>query len=387
MMNPSSFASPMIGRWTIELDTPALIIDLDKMEENIRRAASLAARVGVELRPHIKTHKIPPVAHRQIDGGAVGITAAKIGEAEVMAANGIADIFIAHVIVGEPKLRRLLALSRQCRLCVGVDLPDHVEILSSAFVHENEPLDVMVEIDTGQGRQGRPSVQTAVDVAERVWNAPGVQLRGIFTHEGHDYAAGSLESLAAEARRAQALMVETALAIREATGGPCRVSVGSTPSFYCAMLDRGNGGYPPGIDEVRAGTSVFCDASMAGILGHSDWCAAFVLATVVNRPAPDRLIMDAGAKALSIDLRPEGTMMHTDGLGIVLGHPEFVITGMSDEHGVIRVPEKSGMQLGDKVRIIPTHICPTVNLYDEAFAERNGRVETVWPVTARGRTQ
>ncbi|MFQ5692969.1 MAG: alanine racemase, partial [Nitrospinota bacterium] len=325
-----------------------------------------------------------PVAHLQVEAGAVGVTAAKLGEAEVMADAGIRDIFVAHVIIGEPKLRRLRALARRCRMAVGVDGEEQAEILSRTFAAEPEPLDVMVEVDTGLGRQGRPPGGPAVELARTVAGLPGIRLRGIFTHEGHDYGAPSLEAVAEAARKAQADMVETAEAVRRATDLPCEVSVGSTPSLYSALL---GGGYLPGIDEVRAGTYIFCDASMAGILGHADWCAASVLATVVSRPAPDRVVVDAGAKALSIDRRPEGTLLHTEGFGIVRGHPEAVITSLSDEHGVIRVPASSGIRLGDKLWIVPTHICPTVNLYDDAFAGRNGCVEAVWPVAARGRTR
>ena len=377
----------IIDRPAVELDTPALYIDLDRMDENIRRAASLADSAGFELRPHVKTHKTPPIAHLQVAAGAVGVTAAKLGEAEVMAEAGIRDIFIAHLIVGEPKLRRLRALARSCRMAVGVDLPEHAEILSAAFRDEERPLDVLIEVDTGQGRQGRPTTREAVRVAEIIHTLPQLRLRGIFTHEGQDYEASSPEDLAASARKAQTFMVETAEAIREATGRTCRVSVGSTPSLYQAMMNGGDAGYLPGIDEVRAGTYIFCDAAMAGILGHTDWCAASVLTMVVNRPAPDRWIIDAGAKALSIDMRPEGTLLHTKGLGIVEDEPGAVITGLSDEHGVIKVENSSGKRIGDKVRIIPTHICPTVNLYDAVYAGRNGVVEAVWPVAARGRTR
>lgn len=387
LMNSFNSTYQMVGRPLMDLDTPALTIDVNRMEENIRKVASMAEKAGIELRPHIKTHKMPIVAHKQISGGAVGITAAKLSEAEVMVDNGILDIFIAHVIVGEPKLSRLVKLSRRCRLCVGVDLPDHVKILSETFVNENKPLDVMIEIDTGQRRQGRPSVQAAVEVAKVVQNTSGVQLRGIFTHEGHDYAASSIETLETKSQKAQELMIETEKAIRKVTDKPCRVSVGSTPSLYCAMLNQENSGYIQGIDEIRSGTFIFCDASMSGILGHTNWCAAFVLATVVNRPTPDRLIIDAGAKALSIDRRPEGTMMHTEGLGIVEGNPDFILMSISDEHGVIRIPESAGTHIGDKLRIIPTHICPTVNLYDVAFAIQKGQVEAVWPINARGKTQ
>ncbi|MDP6482528.1 MAG: alanine racemase [Nitrospinota bacterium] len=375
------------GRLAVELDTPALYIDLDRMDENIRRSASLADSAGFELRPHVKTHKMPPIARLQVTAGAVGVTAAKLGEAEVMAEAGVQDIFIAHLIVGEPKLRRLRALARSCRMAVGVDLPEHAEILSAAFRDEDRPLDVLIEVDTGQGRQGRPTMREAVRVAELVHTLPQLHLRGIFTHEGQDYEASSPEGLAASARKAQTFMVETADAIRKATGQACRVSVGSTPSLYRALMNGADAGYLPGIDEVRAGTYIFCDAAMAGILGHTDWCAASVLTMVVNRPAPDRWIIDAGAKALSIDKRPEGTLLHTKGLGIVEDEPGAVITGLSDEHGVIQVENSSGKRIGDKVRVIPTHICPTVNLYDAVYAGRDGVVETVWPVAARGRTR
>jgi D-serine deaminase-like pyridoxal phosphate-dependent protein len=147
----------MIGRLAVELDTPALYIDLDRMDENIRRSASLADSAGFELRPHVKTHKMPPIARLQVTAGAVGVTAAKLGEAEVMAEAGVQDIFIAHLIVGEPKLRRLRALARSCRMAVGVDLPEHAEILSAAFRDEDRPLDVLIEVDTGSPSSSTPS--------------------------------------------------------------------------------------------------------------------------------------------------------------------------------------------------------------------------------------
>ncbi|HEY8449213.1 MAG TPA: alanine racemase, partial [Bacillota bacterium] len=296
-----------IGLPLDELDTPCLVIDLDRLEANLERVAGYAAQRGLRYRPHTKTHKMPPVAHRQLRAGAKGITVAKLGEAEVMAAAGIDDIFIAHVIVGDIKLRRLAALAREVRVAVGVDHPEQARRLSEVFRREARPLAVRIEIDTGQGRAGVSPGEAAVELARFVHQLDGLYVEGIYTHEGHDYEATSLDELARIAREAQARMVATGRAVAAALGSPCLVSIGSTPSLASGVL-------LDGIDELRAGTCVFYDASQARLLGHYDWCAATVLATIVGTPAPDRAVADAGAKALSSDRRTRG-LLATPGYG------------------------------------------------------------------------
>jgi len=367
-----------IGQPIDALDTPALVLDLDVVEANIARTVEIAQAAGARLRPHIKTHRMLAVAQLQIEAGAQGICCAKSGEAEVFADGGIDDIFIANQVVGAAKMRRLQALAERVRLAVGVDHPDQIDLLSQAF-RGADPLDISIEIDVGQRRTGVVEPHEAVALAQRILNSPGLALRGVYTHEGHDYAARDDVDLAVIADQAQRQMLEAAQAIRDATGAPCEVSMGSTPSLFARKFHAG-------IDELRPGTAVFNDGSHANFLGHTDWCAASVLATVVNRPAPDRVVVDAGAKALTSDRRGP-SILENSGFGMVVGRPDATIVSLSDEHGVLSVPDAGTYTIGEVIRIIPNHICPCVNLYDHAFVAREGIVEDVWEVSARGQSQ
>ena len=367
-----------IGQAVDLLDTPALVLDLEIVEANIARTVEIAQAAGARLRPHIKTHRMLAVAQLQVGAGAQGICCAKTGEAEVFADGGIDDIFIANQVVGAAKMRRLRALAERVRLAVGVDHPEQIELLSQAFGGAAS-LDISIEIDVGQRRTGVVEPHEAVDLAQRIVDLPGLALRGVYTHEGHDYAARDDADLAVIADQAQRQMLEAAQAIRDATGASCEVSMGSTPSLFARK-------FHPGIDELRPGTAVFNDGSHANFLGHTDWCAATVLATVVNRPAPDRVVVDAGAKALTSDRRGP-SILENSGFGMVIGRPDATIVSLSDEHGVLSVPDGGAYSIGEVIRIIPNHICPCVNLYDHAFVAREGIVEDVWEVSARGQSQ
>lgn len=367
-----------VGQPVDALDTPALVLDLDVVEANIARSFEIAQAAGARLRPHIKTHRMLAVARLQIEAGAQGICCAKTGEAEVFADGGIDDIFIANQVVGAAKMRRLRALAERVRLAVGVDHPDQINLLSQAF-RGVDPLDISIEIDVGQRRTGVVEPHEAVELAQRILDSPGLALRGVYTHEGHDYAAQDDADLAVIADQAQRQMLEAAQAIRDATGAPCEVSMGSTPSLFARKFHAG-------IDELRPGTAVFNDGSHANFLGHTDWCAATVLATVVNLPAPDRVVVDAGAKALTSDRRGP-SILENSGFGMVVGRPDATMVSLSDEHGVLSVPDAGAYTIGGVIRIIPNHICPCVNLYDHAFVAREGVVEDVWEVSARGQSQ
>lgn len=370
--------SAAVGRAVADLETPALVIDLAVLDANIARMVATARKAGSRLRPHVKTHRMAAVADRLRRAGAEGICCAKVGEAEAFADAGFDDIFIANQVVGASRLIRLVELAARTRLAVGVDHAEHVGMLGAAFAAASAMIDVSIEIDTGQRRTGLATAEPAVALAQQILHADGLNLRGIYTHEGHDYQAADPAGVHVAAAESQQLMTGVAEAIQDATGAPCEVSMGSSPSFLLESF------HAP-IDELRPGTAVFNDASHAHLLGHADWCAATVLATVVNLPAPDRVVIDAGAKALTSDRRGPGVLANT-GHGTVIGHPEAVITGVSDEHGVIAA-DASAFAIGQTLRVIPNHICPCVNLYDHAFAARGGIVEAVWHVTARGRSQ
>jgi D-serine deaminase-like pyridoxal phosphate-dependent protein len=362
---------------TEPLDTPLLVVDEDRLHRNIAEMAALAASYGVALRPHGKTHKSPHIARLQIAGGAVGLTCAKLGEAEVFVCDGgVRDILIAYPIVGEPKIRRLLALMERAHVTVALDSRNVAEVLSRAVAAAGRTLDVYVEVDTGQHRAGALAGDDAVALARDVARLPGLRPVGVMTHEGHA-GASAPEEIAAIATAAGEALVATAERIRAAGLELPHVSVGSTPSsWYTPAV--------PGVTEMRPGTYVFNDnnAFRHGRIGP-DRCAARVVATIVSRPAPDRAVLDAGSKALALDPSPSHP-----GHGYVVGHPAATIARLSEEHGVVTLPpDEPGFAIGDRVEIIPNHICPAVNLYDEMLIARDGRIIDRWPVAARGKVR
>jgi D-serine deaminase-like pyridoxal phosphate-dependent protein len=376
----------IIGLAVKDLDTPALLIDLDKLEQNIKRIQTYTVSRKLNHRPHIKTHKIPEIANMQIRAGAIGITVAKLGEAEVMAQHGITDIFVANELVGANKMRRLVKLARDIRVSVGVENVKHVELLAEAFKDEAKPLEILIEVETGDERTGvRPENVQAF--AELIQTKKGVKLKGLFTHEGHDYGASSKEQLVAIAKDSRRVIVETARELEQTLGlDRLEVSVGSTPALL-ADLVFGHDLTQEGITELRTGTPIFFDAHQANIIGHTDWCATSVMAVVMSTPTPDRAVIDAGAKTLAID-KAAGNLREAHSFGKLIGHDDYALTRLNDEHGVITGKDAgTHFQIGDLVRVIPNHVCPCVNLHEYAYGIRNDKVEVVWQVAARGKLQ
>jgi D-serine deaminase-like pyridoxal phosphate-dependent protein len=356
------------------IDTPAMVVDETILHRNIAEMAALARSHGVALRPHIKTHKTPEIVRLQLAAGAIGITCAKLGEAEVMADAGAEDILIAYPVVGEIKIRRLLALMERVRMRVALDSREAGQALSDAMAAEDRVLDVYVEVNTGQNRAGVRFGEEAVALALDLARLPGLHLVGVMTHEGQANAQGPdlIESFALDAGRN---LVATAEEIRSHGIELPIVSVGSTPAAaYTPTI--------PGVTEMRPGTYVFRDTSAFryGIVGPDD-CAARILATVVSHPAPDRCIVDGGSKTFALDKTPSHP-----GHGYIVGHERAVFDRMSEEHGVVILPpDEPGFEIGARVEIIPNHICPTVNLMDELNIVRDGHVIDVWKVAARGK--
>lgn len=356
-----------------DLDTPAVLVDLDVVERNVARMAERARAHGVRLRPHAKTHKTAEIARRQMGAGAVGLSVAKTAEAEVFAAAGFDDLFVAYPVVGEAKGRRLLALSDLCRLSVGVDSVEGAATLALAFAAASRRLDVVLKVDVGLHRVGVLPAN-APTVAARIADIKGLHLRGVFTHAGHSYAAETLEGVANVGASEGRILVETAEALR-ALGIPVDVvSAGSTPTAPHVMTTRG-------LTECRPGNYVFHDASQValGTCAIED-CALTVVATVVSAPDPQRAVVDAGSKTLSSDpLRPrEG------GHGIILGRRSR-IQRLSEEHGVIDVEAGESFRVGERIVVVPNHACVVANLHDRLVAVRQGRIEAEIPVLARGR--
>jgi D-serine deaminase-like pyridoxal phosphate-dependent protein len=361
-------------------DTPEIVVDLDVVRANIARAAERAREAGVALRPHIKTHKLPEIARLQVAAGAVGIQVAKLGEAEVMADAGIEDILVGYPIVGDAKLGRLCALAERLAVSTTVDSHDVAEGIARAARAHRLRLPVLLELDTGMHRLGVPPGPAAVELAERIAGLDGLELAGVFTHEGHVYTQGrDLAEKERLTRESCALAVETAEAIRDRGLAARVVSVGSAGTFRFAIAC-------PGVTEVRPGTYVFNDRSQLaqGAAEPAD-LAAFAVATVVSRPAPDRIVVDAGSKVLTSDrmLVPDPPLS----FGAVWGHDDWDVVRLSEEHGVLRVPRDAAAHVGDRLAIVPNHVCPAINLANDVTVVEDGRVAGRWPVAARGRVR
>ena len=356
----------------LELDaideTPDVVIDLDRVRANIDRAARLAADAGIHLRPHAKTHKMVEVARLQLEAGAAGLQVAKLGEAEVFADAGVDDLFVGYPLVGTRKLERLRALDSEVR--VAVDSLEVARALSDA----GRPLRVLIEVDTGLHRTGLPPGGPCVELALELQRLPNLELVGVFTHEGQIYSAPQQAQAAHDAFDA---LLETAEAIRAQGIELSTVSAGSTGGFRHALEH-------PGITEVRPGTYVFNDASQVA-QGSATWddVAAFVVATVVARPSVDRAVIDAGSKVLTNDrlASPEPQQVN----GTVLGHEGLFVTRLSEEHGVI--DGATDLRVGDRVAVVPNHICPVINLTDSVCVVENDAPVDRWRVAARGRVR
>lgn len=361
-----------------ELDTPCLVVHAEILDRNLREMAEYADERGIALRPHQKTHKTAQIARMQRELGAIGGTCAKIGEAEALVDAGVLDdVFLAYQVVGPKKLERLLRLMERVHVTVGVDTVAGARLLAQAMESAGKELDVLIEVNTGLNRAGIRPGDEVLALAREIRAMPGMRLRGIFTHEGHAGRAQSNGELDELARRAGEEMVRTAELLRE-NGIPIEVvSVGSTPAAFATTGVAG-------VTEMRPGTYVFNDNS-GFRLGRitPERCALRILATVISRPAPDRAVIDAGSKTLGMD--PSASK---PGHGYIVEYPDATIARLSEEHGVVELPEQArGLQVGDTVEIIPNHVCPTVNLQDELYLVRDGRVVDSWPVIARGKVR
>lgn len=362
-----------------DLPTPALLIDLDRARENIRMMQERADALGLKLRPHIKTHRMPYFARMQMDAGAAGIACAKIGEAEVMADAGIGDIFIANEVIGIDKYERLRDLHRRIHIRIGIDNTVQLAQMEKVFAGEERPLEVLIEYEVGEVRTGIVEDAQLIELVEAIKACRHVVLKGIFSHEGHTYKAESREDCRAKARIAYERTVRAADIIRSLGCPIDTVSIGATPSVM-------NGEYFEGITELRLGTYIFFDVGQSRAIEDFSRCAATVLASVISKPHGERVVLDSGAKALVSQNRPTG-ICATEGFGAVKGAEHITVNNLFDEHAVLNSAEfRDLVEVGDKVEIIPSHVCPTVNLYDKAYLVSNGNVLETVPVACRGRS-
>jgi len=364
-------AAAQIGMVREDVDTPVLLLDLDIMEQNIAAMADLVRRSPVALRPHAKTHKTPIIAHKQLAAGAIGITCAKLGEAEVMVAGGVRDVLIANQIVGRRKIERLVSLARHADLIVAVDDARNVDALSQATQAAGASLRVLVEVNVGMHRCGVEPGQPALDLAQKVDQAPHLTFAGLMGYEGHLVFVPSLEERVHRVRNDLQALIDTVEFV-ESNGLPVEtVSSGGTGT---AMITS----TLPRITEIQAGSYVFMDGRYQTIEGVEFVCALSLLTTVVSRPAPDRIIIDAGMKTIS----------HEFGLPRFKERDDLELLGLSEEHGTVRLADPSiQLQPRDKLELTPSHGDTTLNIHDAYYCLRNGRVEAIWPIAARGRSQ
>jgi len=358
-----------------ELSTPALMIDLDALERNLDRMASSCRKQGVGLRPHVKTHKTPEVARMQLERGALGLTVAKVGEAEVMAEAGLDDILIAYPIVGAEKLRRLVTLARRRRISVALDSEAAAQELSQAASEQDSTIGVLVEFDVGFHRCGLAPGQSCVELASKIAAMPGLSFRGLMTYFGNirgspEERRAGIEVVAEKVERALAAFQDSGIQVEIVSGG-------STPSAEYSELVAG-------LTEIRPGTYVYNDMNTfyQGACRLED-CAARVVTTVVSTAVPGRAIIDAGSKALSSDLLGAGRGW---GYGYVVEVPDVPVTKLNEEHGHLDITRSTHkFYVGEVLTIIPNHVCTCVNMHDDAFLLRNGIVEGSWRVAARGK--
>lgn len=355
------------------LDTPALLVERERLEANIRNMAELTRCHGKMLRPHAKTHKTPEIARMQLAAGAVGLTVAKLGEAEVFAEAGCTDLFIANQIVGEQKLERLVGLARNCTVRVGVDSLEVAMPLSEAAKRAGISIGVRLEVDTGLHRAGVRTKDEAMEVADALARLPNLELDGIFTYEGHLYQANSdRERTSAVTRMAEELADLRDSLIRQ--GIPISIiSVGSTPGArFTAPV--------PGLDELRCGVYVFNDRMQVARGALPESCALTVLATVISVRPDGRVIVDAGTKALAGD-KPFADQT----MGEILEDPSLRFVAASEEHGHLQAEGSARLRVGDKVKIVPNHACTCVNLHERMYVVKGEEVEDVWEIRARGK--
>ena len=359
------FSFEPVGKRIEDLETPVPLIDIDVVDRNLKRWQDRCAQLGIANRPHIKTHKLVPLAKYQIALGAKGITVQKLGEAEAMAEGGITAMLLTFNVVGAPKLKRLASLARRVDISVVADSTVVVEGLGQAGRSAGRDIAVLVECDTGAGRNGVQSPQAAAALAREIDATSGVAYGGLMTH-----------ARPGTRREAEAFLMAARDLAKEAGLETNVVSTGGSPDMW---LDDGL----DVVTEYRAGTYVYFDRSLVvrGTCGWDD-CALTVLSTVVSRPTADRALIDAGSKALTSDL------LGLKGYGVVHGLADAPVYDLNEEHGFLDI---TGLQrkpsVGDRVRVVPNHVCPVTNLFDRVVFVRGDTVLGAVKVDARGAVQ
>lgn len=362
-----------LGKHKTELDTPALLIDLDILENNIEKMADYFSDISTDLRPHLKTHKTPIIAQKQLDAGAIGITCAKLGEAEAVVDSGIRDVLIANQIVGVQKIERLINLADRSEIMVAVDSTDNVRNISDAAKSKGVKVRILIEVNIGMNRCGVEPGQPALELAQHICKCSNLEFEGLMGYEGHIVARTN------RVDREKAVINDMQHLVE------CKDLLEKSGIQVNIMSGGGTGTYDitsriPEMTEIQAGSYVFMDSTYNGVegIGEKFDYALSVLATVVSRPQQNRIIVDSGMKVLTTEF----------GNPQPIGFPNLELVGLSEEHGKIEVSEGDiNLKAGEKLEILPTHCCTTVNLHDRAYGIRDDIVECCWDITARGKAQ
>jgi 3-hydroxy-D-aspartate aldolase len=361
-----------IGMPLAEVDTPALILDLDAFESNLRLLNESLAGRGIKRRPHAKSHKCPEIAKRQMALGAVGVCCQKVSEAEAMVDGGVPDVLIANEVVGPAKIRRLVALARRAKIAVCADHADNIAALDTAARAAGITLDVLVEVNVGANRCGAEPGEPAFQLARQIHQAKNLRFAGLQAYQGSaqhmrktEERRAAIDAACEKVKRTTALLDKAGIACERVTGaGTGSYLFEATSNIY---------------HELQAGSYIFMDVNYS----KNDWTESgiprfdhslFIWTTVMSTPTADRAICDAGLKASSVD----------SGMPRVFDVPGVEYLKASDEHGVLQLDAGVSLALGAKLKLVPGHCDPTVNLYDHYVCVRAGRVEALWPIAARG---
>jgi len=366
-------APAAVGMPVDQVDTPALLLDLDAFERNLARLPQSLRGSSIRLRPHAKSHKCPEIALRQVAHGAVGVCCQKVSEAEALVQGGVKDVLVANEIVGDKKLGRLAELARYARIGACVDDAGNVGDLQRAARKAGTSIDVLVEINVGANRCGVEPGAPVLALAQVIAGREGLRFCGLQAYHG------AAQHLRTPEQRRQAIAeavekVSMSVALLRDNGLQPEIVTGAGTGTY--LLEAASQVY----NELQPGSYVFMDADYGRNLAddgkpvHEFEQSLFILATIMSRTAPERAVVDVGLKAHSID----------SGMPLVHGIPGAAYLRASDEHGVLQLAEPSAIRLGQKIRLIPGHCDPTVNLYDWLVCYRAERVEAIWPISARG---
>jgi len=360
-----------------DVNTPQAVVNIDVLDLNIKRMNDVVKQYGVKLRPHIKTHRTPAIAHRQLAAGACGITAAKLGEAEMMAACGIKDILVAYPIVGVNKVDRLFNLACDNKIRVSLDNIEVARGISEGSKRHDMEMEILVEIEIGVNRCGvLPG--NMIDFVKKLIKLPGIKFAGIMTYEGRARGAENMEEVKKRGLDEGKFIVDIADKI-EKSGILCPIrSAGSTPTAPFAASIQG-------VTEVRCGNYVFNDVvGLTNGVASVEQCALTVVCTVVSCPTENRIIIDGGSKTFTSDM----TRLPGKGFGFFPHEPELILEKLNEEHGIIRVPKGyRKIKIGEKLEIIPNHACVVSNLMEHLYIAKGEKIIGKWPVLCRGKSR